>query len=228
MRRRKDPDELALLRKAIACTEAMYARAKEIIEPGIPELKLYGELHTAAVETAGEQLSAMLGNDYACGTLGGPPREGRVAESGELYILDLGPAYRGYFADNTRTFAVNRQPTEAQYRAWETTKSALELFERMARPGASCRELYAAVDDHFKAAGAAGCAHHLGHGVGLQPHEFPHFNPNWDDTLLEGEVLTAEPGMYGPEFGGGVRLENEYLVTADGVRNLLDFPLDLT
>ena len=77
-RRRKDPDELALMRRAIACTEAMYRRAREIIEPGVPELRVYTELHAAAVEVAGEPLwPAYLGNDFACGAPGGPPRGGR-------------------------------------------------------------------------------------------------------------------------------------------------------
>src|SRR3954447_4501044 len=124
LRRRKDPDELALMRKAIACTKAMYDRARQVIEPGVPELRVYAELHAAAVEAAGEPLSpAYLGNDFRCAAPGGPPRQGHTAQAGELYILDLGPAYRGYFSDNCRTFAVDRTPTDAQRRAWETVTS---------------------------------------------------------------------------------------------------------
>ena len=62
------------------------------------------------VEVAGEPLTA-LGNDYQCNQRGGPPRN-RDAQAGELFILDLGPAYRGYYADNCRTFSVDRSPTE--------------------------------------------------------------------------------------------------------------------
>ena len=69
--------------------------------------------------------------------------------------------------------------------------------------------------------------HHLGHGVGLQPHEYPHLNPKWDDVLLEGETFTAEPGLYGPQLNGGIRLENLYHVTATGVENLIAAPLEL-
>src|SRR5262245_39751742 len=110
LRRRKDADELALLQKAIECTQAMYARAREIIEPGIEEIDVFTELHTIAVKTAGEPLSAPLGNDFTCAGPGGAPRAHRRAQAGELYILDLGPAYGGYFADNCRTFAVNHDP----------------------------------------------------------------------------------------------------------------------
>jgi Xaa-Pro dipeptidase len=69
--------------------------------------------------------------------------------------------------------------------------------------------------------------HHLGHGVGLQPHEYPHLNPMWDDVLMEGEVFAAEPGLYGLELAGGIRIENNYLVTASGVENLLSSPMEL-
>jgi Xaa-Pro aminopeptidase len=101
------------------------------------------------------------------------------------------------------------------------------MVEKMARPGVKCATLFSAVDEHLQQKRGKGMAHHLGHGIGLQPHEFPHLNPKWDDVLMEGEVFTAEPGIYGPELGGGIRIENNYVVTKDGVRNLLNSPLEL-
>jgi len=228
LRRRKAPDELALMRVAIDCTRAMYERAAQIIEPGIPETRVFSELHAAAIEVAGEPLSAHLGNDYACGVPGGPPRQGRTAQAGELYILDLGPAYRGYFSDNCRVFCVDSQPTDEQQRAWELVTGAFPIIEQMARPGVRCRDLFAAVDDYYRAARGVPFPHHLGHGVGLQPHEFPHLNPKWDDILIEGEVFTCEPGLYAPDLRGGLRIENQYLVTPAGVQNLTPFPMGLT
>lgn len=227
LRRRKDPDELALMRVAIDCTRTMYERARQIVQPGIPEIEVFAELHSAAVRVAGEPLSAHLGNDYASGVPGGPPRKDRAAQSGELYILDLGPAYRGYFSDNCRTIAVNRQPTQEQQRASDVVMAALQIVEQMAHPGVRCRDIYDAVDQHYRESTGKPFPHHLGHGVGLQPHEFPHLNPKWDDVLVEGEVFTAEPGIYGPELRGGLRIENQYLVTRDGVTNLTPFPTEL-
>lgn len=228
MRRSKDPDELALMRRANDCTRAMYERAREIIEPGIAEIEVFNQLHAAAVESAGEPLTALLGNDFACGVPGGPPRQGRQAQAGELYILDLGPAYRGYFADNCRAISVDGHPTDAQRKLWEAIVGCFSIVERMARPGVRCVEIFNAVDDHLKQAMGTGMRHHLGHGVGLQPHEYPHINPKWDDVLIEGEVFTIEPGQYGEQYRGGIRLENNYLVTKDGVENLTPFPLELT
>ena len=70
-------------------------------------------------------------------------------------------------------------------------------------------------------------SHHLGHGIGLFPHEAPHLNPNWEDTFQEGEVFACEPGLYAPRFREGIRLENNYLVTKAGVELLSDFPMEL-
>ncbi len=227
MRRRKDADELELMKTAIRATEAMYARARELIEPGFEELTLFGQLHEGAVKSTGEPMTALLGNDYACGAGGGPPRKSRVAKDGELWVLDLGPTYRGYFADNCRTFAVNGKPTDEQMKASTAIIEVLAIVERMAKPGVRCRDLYEAAAAFLLEQTGNKLPHHLGHGVGLQPHEYPHLNPKWDDVLIEGDVFTAEPGLYGPHLAGGIRIENDYLVTANGVTNLLNYPLEL-
>jgi len=227
LRRVKDADELELMRKAIDCCGAMYARAREIIDPGIAEVEVFAELQAVAVEAAGEPLAGPLGNDYACGVPGGPPRPGRTARAGELYILDLGPVYRGYFSDNARTIAVNGKPTDAQYAASEVVLGCLSVVEREARAGVRCRAIWDAVNAYLAEHGRGPMTHHLGHGVGLNPHEYPHLNPEWDDTLQEGEVFTAEPGLYGPDLAGGIRIENQYLVTRDGLECLTGFPSGL-
>jgi Xaa-Pro aminopeptidase len=228
MRRRKDADELALMRTAAKCADAMYRRAREIIRPGVLETDVFVELHSTATREANEPLSAYLGNDYACGAGGGPPRPGREARTGEIYIIDVGPAFRGYFSDACRAFAVDRRPTDAQMAAWTALAEALKIVERMAKPGVRCRDIFQAVFDHLLKSPVGRFPHHLGHGVGLQPHEYPHLNPKWDDVLMEGDVFTAEPGLYGPSINGGIRLENIYLVTASGVENLIESPLELT
>jgi Xaa-Pro aminopeptidase len=232
LRRLKDPDEIANIRIAMRAVEAMYARAKQIIEPGVEELHVFNELHAAAVQSTGEPMTAHLGNDFACGAGGGLPRKGRAAKAGEIYILDLGPTYRGYFADASRAFAVDRKPTDAQLKAWQAVTSCFDIVERMAKPSVRGRDLYRAVDEHLKLArgggSGGGMPHHLGHGIGLQAHEFPHLNPKWDDVLEEGETFTAEPGQYGPELAAGIRIENAYLVTKSGVERLINFPMELT
>jgi Xaa-Pro aminopeptidase len=225
LRRRKDADELAMLRHAIAATGAMYQRARTIIRPGIAELEVFSELQTAAVHALGEPTTA-TGNDYQCHARGGPPRAGRCAEAGELYILDLGPAYRGYFADNCRTIAVS-EPDDRQLEAWRWLVRALELVEQTVKPGVSARVVFESTQRWLDQSPVGVFNHHLGHGIGLFPHEAPHLNPHWDDEFQVGDVFTAEPGLYAPELRAGIRLENDYLVTEHGVERLSDFPLDL-
>ena len=225
LRRRKDPDELLMIQRAIDCTEAMYNRAREIIEPGITELVVYNQLHAAAVEIAGEPLTA-LGNDFQCCSPGGPPRD-RIAEDGELFILDLGPAYRGYYADNCRTIAVNGRPTDQQQRAWQAIVDVLTMVEQTVKPGVSCGELFQRAQTMLDAFQPGAFPHHLGHGFGLYPHEAPHLNSHWDDVFEEGDCFTAEPGLYTDALKAGIRLEQNYRVTVDGAERLTNFTLDL-
>ncbi|HEV3137807.1 MAG TPA: Xaa-Pro peptidase family protein [Pirellulales bacterium] len=225
LRRRKDPDELARLRKAIAGTAAMHARSRQIIEPGVNELYVFNELQAAAVCEYGEMMTA-TGNDYASGERGGHPRDRKI-EAGELYILDLGPAFRGYFADNTRVTAVDRKPTDEQRQAYEHILKVFSLVEQSVKPGKSCKELFQEAYDWLNQAKPWVFNHHLGHGIGLFPHEAPHLNPNWDDTFQAGEVFAVEPGLYGEGLRRGIRLENNYLVTETGVELLTPFPFEL-
>lgn len=225
LRRRKDPDELVLLRRAIMASGAMYEAARGLIAPGVNELEVFSALQAAAVASCGEPLTG-TGNDYACGVRGGPPRDRRCA-AGELFILDLGPAYRGYFADTSRAIAVDGRPTDEQLAACERVCEALAIVERMARPGVRCREIYAAVQAWLAESPVGSWSSHLGHGIGLFPHEAPHLNPAWDDVLEEGEVIAVEPALYDPALRTGLRLENDYLVTATGLELLSPFPLGL-
>jgi Xaa-Pro aminopeptidase len=224
LRRRKDPDELALLDHANQANRAMYERAREVIVPGLNELDLYAELHAVAVRTLGEPLT-YFGQDFRCNARGGAPRD-RRAEAGELWILDLGVGYRGYYSDNARTIAVS-DPTPDQQTAWQRVAEALALVEQTAQPGASCKGLFEAVSKLLASASPWVFNHHLGHGVGLAPHEAPRLNPNWDDTLEVGDFFTAEPGLYHESLRHGIRLEQNYVVTETGVRLLSQWPLGL-
>ncbi len=224
-RRRKDADELVLLRRAIAATGAMYDTARDLVRPGADELAIFSALQAAAVASCGEMLTG-TGNDYACGLRGGPPRS-RPCMAGELFIFDLGPAYRGYFADTARTISVDGRPTDRQLAAWERVCGALALVERVAKPGVRCRDIYEEVRQWLAGTTAGSWSSHLGHGIGLFVHEMPHLNPHWDDVLEVGDVIAVEPALYDPALACGMRIENDYLVTADGLELLSPFPLEL-
>lgn len=225
LRRQKDADELRMLRRAIDANRAMYAEARRIIEPGINELDLYNALHAAAVKELGEPLT-YLGQDYRSGARGGAPRN-RAAEAGELYILDLGVGFRGFYSDNARTIAVDGSPTDKQLEAWQAIVEVFEFVESYVRPGASCQQLFKEVQAMLDRKQPWVFNHHLGHGVGLAPQEGPHLNPRWDDVFEVGNFFAVEPGLYHDDLKLGIRLEENYLVTANGVEKQTDYPLQL-
>ena len=225
LRRHKDPDEIRMLRRACDANCRMYREAREIVQPGVNELEVYSRLHSVAVEELGEALT-YFGQDFRSNARGGLPRNRRI-EGGELYILDLGVGFRGFHSDNARTLAVGGEPTEKQIQAWQRVCEVFPLVESYVQPGASCLQLFNEVQALLDNSSPWVFNHHLGHGVGLAPHEGPHLNPRWNDTFEVGDFFTVEPGLYHDELRLGVRLEENYLVTAGGVEKLTDYPLEL-
>ena len=225
LRKTKWPDEVDAIRDAIRLTNVMYETALEIVRPGADEVRVYAELLSETTRAAGEFLE-VFGNDFQANSFGGPPRRRRM-EAGELYILDSGPRLHGYSADNCRTFAVDGSPTDAQMKAWARIDSLFAILEEAIRPGVDPKDLFQLANEYFRWEGFPGIIHHLGHGIGLRPHESPELNPNYDAIFEEGDVITMEPGLYSEELNAGIRLEENYLVTADGVEKLTSFPRDL-
>lgn len=224
-RRHKDADEVAILRSAVAGCEAAYAKAKEMLKPGVTEISIYAQMYAAACETVGEPIGEM-GNDFRSGAGGGTPRP-RAVEAGELMPLDVSIVVRGYSCDLCRTFAVDGQPTAAQSQAYDLIVAALDWVEANAKAGSSCKALYQAVFEQLDGQHGWSFGHHLGHGIGLFAHEAPRLNPNWDDTLEVGDVFTVEPGLYGEDLNAGIRIEQNYLVTESGLERLSNFPTEL-
>ncbi len=225
LRRAKYPDEVELIRHAVLGCEAAYAKAAEILAPGVREIDMFAEMQAAAIREIGEPIGEM-GNDFQAGTGGGPPRR-RGVEAGELMPLDVAVSVRGYRCDLCRTFVVGGQPTGAQRQAAEMVLAALELVEQQARVGTSARWLYEQVQSMLAQNPKWEFPHHLGHGTGLSNHEPPYLNPHWDDSLMPGDLFTVEPGLYGDDLVGGVRIEDNYWIGPDGLMKLSHFPRGL-
>ncbi len=193
------------------------------------EWEVYNEFYAAVVKQAGS--SVPFRGDFACGTRalsdGGAPTR-RPITAGDFFILDIFPCYEGCHADLCRTFAAS-SISESEARAWETVRDALALAESLIRPGAKAstiwRELRQFLDGFEAARGSF--RHHAGHGIGLDGQEFPWLISGSDQTLRAGEVLALEPALYGESLKGGIRLEDNYVVTETGVKKLSTFPLEI-
>jgi len=225
LRRKKDPDEVGFLRLAIRGAEAAYAETRRILKPGLTELELYASMQAAAIREVGDPLSGW-GNDFQIGALGSYPRR-KPAEAGGLAILDVGVGVRGYRSDLCRTFSVDGSISEEQAAANEFLVGVLSRVEEALKPGCSCHGLFEEARETLDGWNGYSFKHHLGHGIGLDPHEVPRLNPEWDDVLQPGDCVAIEPGLYGPALREGMRLEHNYLITETGFERLSSFPLDL-
>ena len=227
LHRRKDADELALLRKSVQMDLAAYTRAQEVIEPGVNELHVLAEAQQAAMSAAGEVV--YHGGDYRAGVIGGTARDRKI-EAGELYIIDAQSTYRGYWSDLARTFSVGGEPTDLQRSVYEHLAGILRDVPDLVRPGESATGLWKTIDarirEHVHLADA-GLIHHGGHGVGLRAHEAPDINRDRDAIFEVGDVFSCEPGAYSSELRAGIRLENTFVITPAGAETLSDYPLDI-
>jgi Xaa-Pro dipeptidase len=230
LRRVKDARELPLIRAAVAANDVGFEAARHAIAAGVTELAVQDAIVAAIQGAVGVPIHL---TDATNGIVSGPRTEGavgpptpRALERGDLVIIDINPVIRGYKGDTTRTYCVGR-PTGEQRRLHDALVRALEAAERVARPGVRACDVYAALVAPMIAAGlGAGVRNHGGHAMGLEHLERPYIIPGDEMPLAEGMILTLEPGLYLP--GIGARLEDNYLVTADGLELLSHFPRELT
>jgi Xaa-Pro aminopeptidase len=251
-RRAKNEAELAGIRRAQRATEAAMTAVRDTLrsadaangtlvvdgEPLTSErLKaVIGEVFNAH-DAVGDEMIVSHGPQAAVGHDMG---SGPIAP-GETIVVDLFPKDResGCYADMTRTWVVGEISDEV--REWHRhCLDALQASIAELRPGVGCKAIHEQTCELFEGHGypttrtkepgkplSDGFYHSLGHGVGLDVHEQPLLGLATDETLVAGDVVTVEPGLYRSGFGG-VRLEDLVLVTDDGPENLTSFPYDLT
>ena len=227
LRRRKDADELQRIAEAAKLADEVYEWTLERGLVGRTERE---------VRLAAEQRMRELGADdpsfpaiVAAGENAALPHHeasDREIRGGELVIIDMGALVDGYCSDCTRTFATGELDDEREA-AYELVRVAQAAGLESIAPGVGGRDADAVARERIEAGGLGEhFGHGLGHGVGIEVHEAPRLAKTSEDTLVEGDVVTVEPGVY---LRGrfGIRIEDLVAVTGDGSRNLSSLSKDL-
>ena len=220
----KDPGELALYRRAAAITDALIGRLEDAVRSGEARsetdvaLLIERECRAAGCEGTGfETLAA--GPSRSFGIHAFPPFGAGPFGSEGTSILDFGVKLEGYSTDVTMTFVRGELGHERE-RMLELVLEARKAALAAVKPGARTRDCALAADAVFTAGGLA-MPHALGHGIGLWEHEAPAIRSRADneDLFQVGQVVAIEPGLYHPELGG-IRFEDDYIVTEAGAEQL--------
>jgi Xaa-Pro dipeptidase len=228
LRCRKDPDEIALLRRCMRATNAGHAWARANVKPGMTELDVYLGISSACMRAAGQ--AVIVYGDFAvspgASRRGGPPTD-RVIEPGDMLILDFSVVIGGYRSDFTNTLVVGGPPAADQQRLYDLCMKAMQAGEKELRADRPCKTVYDAVRDVFDREGMAEhFPHHAGHGLGLTHPEAPYIVREANESLQAGNVITLEPGLY-VDGVGGIRIEHNYLITDRGFERLSDHIIGL-
>jgi Xaa-Pro aminopeptidase len=230
LRRSKDPDEIALIRRSVLAGEAGHAAALERTRPGMTELDVFLLVQEAAARALGRP--AAIYGDFVSGPRceierGGPPGP-RIIEPGDLFLLDDSVVVDGYRADFTNTFAVGGEPTPRQRELEAICLEAMAAAEALLAPGVRGRDIDGALRGSLASHGVEPYfPSHSGHGLGLGHPEPPYLVRESSDSLVVGDVVALEPGLYIPGEGG-MRFERNYLILPGGHERLTNHHLGLT
>ncbi|HHW74490.1 MAG TPA: aminopeptidase P family protein [Firmicutes bacterium] len=216
----KSSAEIESLREGAAVMDRAFDYLLELARPGMTEREVAVELEffLRRQGSTGTQFSYIV----ASGERGSLPHgiaSGKRLNAGELVTVDFTGTFGGYATDMTRTFALG-EPGPRAREIYEIVRCAQEEARERLEPGMSGIEADALARNIIDEAGYGEYfGHGLGHGLGLEVHERPTLSPRSDDILAPGMVVTAEPGIYIPRWGG-VRIEDMVLITSGGAESL--------
>ena len=224
----KDDDEIATIRRAGALSDEVFAALSRERFSGRSERELAWWVERSFREAGAEGVSfeAVVAAGATASSPHAVPGDEPIA-SGVLVTVDAGGVVDGYCSDCTRTFAVGEVSERLQELYALCLEAQLAGLEAVG-PGVHGRDADAASRDRIEAAGLGWAyGHGMGHGVGMQIHEAPALRPESTDVLEAGNVVSVEPGIYIPDEGAGLRIEDLVLVTDDGAERLTQFTKEL-
>jgi Xaa-Pro aminopeptidase len=223
----KSPDEIDAIRAAAAIADAAFRDVLPLIRPGAIERDVAIELETRLRRRGSERLAFDL--IVASGPRSALPHgtgSDRLIGPGEFVTLDFGAVVRGYHSDCTRT-VVTAPASDRHREVYAVVLEAQQIALAHLRPGLTGRQADALARDVIARAGYGDAfGHSLGHGIGLAVHEGPSLSQREEAVLERGAVVTVEPGIYLPGWGG-VRIEDLVVLTGDGCVNLTGLPKTL-
>ena len=227
MREVKSAAEIEAIRAAAAITDRTMAQVNALARAGMSERALAWELEKVMRESGADGVAFTV--IVASGPNSALPHHhpgDRPLQAGDAVIVDMGAESNGYKSDLTRTFYLGDEPDEQFWEVYEVVQRAQTAVLDSLKAGAHNRAIDALARDLITAAGhGEHFGHGLGHGVGLDIHEGPalSFRSKDEDTVAAGVVMTVEPGVYIPGWGG-VRIEDLVHVTETGIELLSQCP----
>lgn len=220
LRQIKTPEEIGYLRQAEAIGDAAFTKILDIMKPGMTELEVQAELEYQMMKcgASGTSFDTIVASGVNSSMPHAIPSEKRI-EAGDFVTMDFGCRYKGYCSDMTRTIVVGRA-SDKQKEIYQLVWRANHTVETLLHAGMVCREVDRIARDMIADGGYGECfGHGLGHSVGLEIHESPACNMRDNTVLKPNMIMTVEPGIYLPGFGG-VRIEDMVVITENGHENL--------
>jgi Xaa-Pro dipeptidase len=228
LRMKKDDLEIDYMQMAVDIAQQALENILPKIKPGIKELDIASEL-TIQLFQHGSNPKLPFSPIVSSGPNSANPHASpsdREIRHGDLLVIDYGANVKGYFSDITRTFAIGEVDSEYKKIA-RIVLEANQAGHEMVKPGVKARSIDLAARQVIEDAGYGEYfIHRTGHGLGLEGHENPYIHKDNDIILEEGMTFTIEPGIYLPGRNG-VRIEDDVLVTKDGIRSFTTLSREL-
>lgn len=216
----KDESEIKIVKDAASIADAAFSHIIEFIRPGLTEREVSNELEFFMRKNGATSSSfdIIVASGYRSALPHGVASD-KIIETGELVTLDFGAYYKGYCSDITRTVAIGNVSDELK-EIYQVVYDAQMLGMKGIRPGMTGKEADALTRDYIVSKGYGDYfGHSTGHGIGLDVHEGPALSMKSDTILEPGMLVTVEPGIYVSGLGG-VRIEDDALITKDGNESL--------
>lgn len=221
----KSEDEIAKIRAAQRIAETAFEDILNFLRPGVSERDIMLRLNQTMMEhgSEGESFPTIALTGARTSMPHGTPSAEYTVQDGDFVLMDYGAVVDGYHSDMTRTVCVG-QPSEKMQIVYDTVFQAQTAALRAARAGITGKTLDKYARDIIEKEGyGVNFGHSLGHGVGMEIHEFPNASPASQAILAPGNIVTVEPGIYLPgEFG--VRIEDFIVIRENGCENLTNAP----